>query len=426
MEQQSSHSDSGGFGDQPASGRMHSTVFGFGSPTKKRVRRNSKDVEAHGGPDRPPLTVFTSGDVFVDNKSDVSNLSQSQDIADRMSHMHIPTNSQYSIYSASETEYYMSAAHDDGTRDGFSSFMGGSRIQFTASQSSAENSGDTQYVPNGDSRDMFDISHAVSDNSRAMASLAAAVEAPVRFPPRRITAIQIPNPFLPPKPEPRPLSGLPMHRPLSSPRDTSIFASMFDPEFTLGRGAFAEVQVARKRLDGTLYAVKKLRAVITGEATQRRFLNEVFALSALRGCPSIIQYFDSWIDNGNLWISTELCLKETLLSFLVYGSVLSSRMHVAVTTPTLTPHFNSMSGWEADDGSLSNASGGLPPRGVTRELHRNLSVTSTGSVAHGAVDFLSPGGYKIGEPLAWVIIETIGQALAFMHEKGKFSPQKFD
>ncbi len=58
---------------------------------------------------------------------------------------------------------------------------------------------------------------------------------------------------------------------------------------------------------------------------------------------------------------------------------------------------------------------------LRRELHRNISTGSTGSACGVGFDFTTPGGYKISEALAWVIIESIGEALSFIHDKGIFA-----
>lgn len=233
------------------------------------------------------------------------------------------------------------------------------------------------------------------------------------------------NPFLPPVERRPQLFGAP-------PRDRSTFDSKFDREFTVGSGAFAEVIVARNRLEGTIYAVKRVRAVITGERMQRRILHEVYALSVLRGCPHIVQYFDSWVDSANLWICTELCLKETLMSFLTYGKILAAgpsffdQLGANLGDAAATPRLATLSFDEYE----ASQSSGVPAAGISLSqlkqmqnaaaggpysLHRNLSTTSTGGPGFEAP---APGGYAVSEELAWVVIESIGSALAFIHANG--------
>jgi hypothetical protein len=253
------------------------------------------------------------------------------------------------------------------------------------------------------------------------------------------------NPFLPtvaPKAQPFGAPATPR------PAERSIFDTKFDREFTVGCGAFAEVCVARNRTEGTIYAVKRVRAVITGARMQRRILHEVYALSVLRGCPNTIQYFDSWVDNGHLWICTDLCLKETVRSFLTYGKLLATGLGFFDKgrglgegdggAPSVTPRFSALSYDEYESGSqlgtlgmttlqrrfqtgagtgtgAGAGTGAGPGLNMPRPLHRNLSTASNGG---SSLETPLPGGYRISEDLAWVIIEQLGDALSFIHRNG--------
>lgn len=65
---------------------------------------------------------------------------------------------------------------------------------------------------------------------------------------------------------------------------------------------------ARSRLDGSTYAIKKIRKAIksTGPKEMACVLREVHALSYLQlrqpFCPHILRYFSSWIQDGSLYI----------------------------------------------------------------------------------------------------------------------------
>lgn len=83
----------------------------------------------------------------------------------------------------------------------------------------------------------------------------------------------------------------------------------FEQEGILGEGTFATVFKARRRLDGCLYAVKKVTRCLSTANAKRVALQEVCVLAALQGCPRIIRYFGCWIEDSHLWIQTELCLK---------------------------------------------------------------------------------------------------------------------
>ena len=94
------------------------------------------------------------------------------------------------------------------------------------------------------------------------------------------------------------------------------FASDFEQEAELGTGSSATVWAARKRLDGCLYAVKRLKLKIMGENGGLQHAKEAHALAALQGCRQILRYFSSWTEDNHFWIQTELCMTPTLGSFV--------------------------------------------------------------------------------------------------------------
>ena len=83
----------------------------------------------------------------------------------------------------------------------------------------------------------------------------------------------------------------------------------FEHEGILGKGTFSTVFKARKRLDGCIYAIKKIDKKITNSNAKINSLKEVCALAAFQNCPRIIRYFGCWIEDSQLWIQMELCLK---------------------------------------------------------------------------------------------------------------------
>jgi len=83
----------------------------------------------------------------------------------------------------------------------------------------------------------------------------------------------------------------------------------FEQEGFLGEGSFASVYKARRRLDGCLYAVKKVKRSLSTLNAKRLALQEVCALAALQGCSRIIRYYGCWVEDSHLWIQTELCLQ---------------------------------------------------------------------------------------------------------------------
>ena len=91
-------------------------------------------------------------------------------------------------------------------------------------------------------------------------------------------------------------------------------ALMFD-DFA-GSGTFSAVFCAKRRLDGALYAVKKISKRIVSEREGTLFIREPCALASLTGCPNLLRYFGCWIDDGHLYIQTEFCDKGSLDCFV--------------------------------------------------------------------------------------------------------------
>lgn len=87
------------------------------------------------------------------------------------------------------------------------------------------------------------------------------------------------------------------------------FAREFTEVTPIGRGQFSSVVRARNKIDRCLYAVKKTTTISRG--TRQAQLREVFALASVaieaEGCPNIVRYFSSWLEDGRLHIQTELC-----------------------------------------------------------------------------------------------------------------------
>lgn len=73
----------------------------------------------------------------------------------------------------------------------------------------------------------------------------------------------------------------------------SRFANDFSDEGRLGKGGFGEVVKVRKRIDGQLYAIKKISQ--RASRTLTTTLKEVMTLSRLSH-PAIVRYYDAWIE----------------------------------------------------------------------------------------------------------------------------------
>ena len=85
---------------------------------------------------------------------------------------------------------------------------------------------------------------------------------------------------------------------------------------TVGEGAFGCVLRCRHRLDGCMYAVKRIKRVSTGHVNRLAELREVWALSALMMAahpqPSLLLYHGSWLEDHQLHIVTQWCDGPTL------------------------------------------------------------------------------------------------------------------
>jgi len=77
----------------------------------------------------------------------------------------------------------------------------------------------------------------------------------------------------------------------------------------IGKGQFSTVYRAKNRVDQCMYAVKKTTQIARG--LRQTQLKEVFALANVsmeaEGCPHIVRYYSSWLEDGRLHIQTELC-----------------------------------------------------------------------------------------------------------------------
>jgi hypothetical protein len=77
---------------------------------------------------------------------------------------------------------------------------------------------------------------------------------------------------------------------ISAFRERPRYLLDFEEILVLGEGTFSTVSCARHRVDGTLYAVKRLNSAIVSASQGALLVREVAALSALVDCPYIIRY----------------------------------------------------------------------------------------------------------------------------------------
>lgn len=87
------------------------------------------------------------------------------------------------------------------------------------------------------------------------------------------------------------------------------FAGEFCSVTAIGQGQFSTVYRAKNRIDQCDYAVKKTTRISRG--LRQTQLREAFALANVSmeaaGCPYIVRYYSSWVEDERLHIQTELC-----------------------------------------------------------------------------------------------------------------------
>ena len=167
-------------------------------------------------------------------------------------------------------------------------------------------------------------------------------------------------------------------------QERPYYMTHFHQEAILGAGNFSEVYKARKRLDGCLYAIKKLKERISSDASGNSALKEVCALAALQGCEHIVRYYSCWIEDSHLWIQTELCLPITLDVYVL-----------GMPRRKMANYFCS-----SQDGFGNSSDAAF--------------VTMTEDVDSTAW----PEGEPIPENVAWTFLKTVAEALEYMHMRG--------
>lgn len=118
------------------------------------------------------------------------------------------------------------------------------------------------------------------------------------------------NPFLPKLTNA--ITAKPQHMWISAFKQWSRYSWDFEVQCLLGEGVQSLVYCAKKRVDGCLYAVKRLKRQIMTEKEGLLLTREACALAAFAGCPHLLRYYSSWIDDGYLYIQTELCALGSL------------------------------------------------------------------------------------------------------------------
>ncbi len=195
---------------------------------------------------------------------------------------------------------------------------------------------------------------------------------------------------------------LPLKIWISAFKDRPRYITDFEEVSLLGEGSFSSVFCVRHRLDGNLYAIKKVKERIQTENHGRLMTREVCAFTALTGCPNLVRYFTSWIDDHQLYMQLELCplgsLEDLIAPFPSRGSV----MRAAGTG------LEGFADRSRSDSYISILSETENANTINRTMSHQRSISSP------IAPFLSRG---IPEELVWLLLYDIACTLCYMHTK---------
>merc|ERR1712106_343109 len=95
-------------------------------------------------------------------------------------------------------------------------------------------------------------------------------------------------------------------------RVSDLSLSRYEEEFLelseVASGEFGCVALARHRLDGSDYAVKVSKNKLKpGSYEEKKALNEVLAHATLNSNEHVVKHFDSWVEDGQVFIQNEFC-----------------------------------------------------------------------------------------------------------------------
>ncbi|OQR68332.1 wee1 protein kinase-like [Tropilaelaps mercedesae] len=94
-----------------------------------------------------------------------------------------------------------------------------------------------------------------------------------------------------------------------SPNDEAY--SRYEKEFLeleqIGNGEFGAVFKCIHRLDGCVYAIKKLKKPMQGSAEEKASLTEVWAHAVLGVNKHVVRYYSAWAEHNHMIIQNEFC-----------------------------------------------------------------------------------------------------------------------
>lgn len=195
----------------------------------------------------------------------------------------------------------------------------------------------------------------------------------------------------------------------------------FDEIKLLGEGHFSIVSCVRHRLDGSLYALKKLKERILTEKQALTTLREANALAVLNGCEFILQYYGCWVFDEHLYIQTELChlgsLDDLIAPYPSSCSVMLRSNIIPIESKRdrafSDSNNNSSQDCCSDVGSTQGSS--QLPKSRSGEISLYASLDSDKPLSSFALNKSNRG---IAEDVAWLCLVDLSMALEFMHKRG--------
>lgn len=96
---------------------------------------------------------------------------------------------------------------------------------------------------------------------------------------------------------------------LAATQHVSRYLHDFEQLGVIASGNFGLVTRCRQRVDGVEYAIKRIGgdSQRPGSMSKKVAHKEIFALAALDTSPHVVRYYQSWIEDGSIYIQLELC-----------------------------------------------------------------------------------------------------------------------